>query len=76
MHDVVRPSKTAAIMELTSGYSAYTEAGELRISAVSDAPELWFTISVVIGGARVSSVRCGIWASAASGAVSGWILNR
>ncbi|TMR22543.1 hypothetical protein ETD86_11140 [Nonomuraea turkmeniaca] len=69
-------TKSTAIMELVAGYDTYAQPGELQVSAISDAPELWFTIWAISYGVRVSSAKCAIWASAASGAVSGWILNR
>ncbi|MEV4107407.1 hypothetical protein [Nonomuraea sp. NPDC049695] len=69
-------TKSTAIMELVAGYDSYAQPNELQVSAISDAPELWFTIWAVSYGVRISSVKCAIWASAASGAVSGWFLNR
>ncbi|MBZ4320391.1 LxmA leader domain family RiPP [Streptomyces huiliensis] len=64
-------NKTATITDLVAGYSAYTEAGELNVSAAAGAPATtWICASVAVS--RTSSVRCSAAVSAASGATYEW----
>jgi len=60
MHDVVRPSKTAAIMELTSGYNAYADASEFTLSAESEAPAATPATILIAGGFITSYTVSGI----------------
>ncbi|MFC4123041.1 LxmA leader domain family RiPP [Nonomuraea zeae] len=60
MHDVVRPSKSSAIMELTAGYDAYADASEFSLSAESEAPAATPLTILVLGGFATSYVVSGI----------------
>ncbi|MFG1704112.1 LxmA leader domain family RiPP [Nonomuraea sp. M3C6] len=60
MHDVVRPSKTAAIMELTAGYDAYADAAEFSLPAESEAPAATPVTILILGGVATSYVISGI----------------
>lgn len=62
-------NKTMAITDLIAGYSAYTEAEELNVSAAAGAPATtWVCVSVA---SRASSAKCAGWASAGASAISG-----
>ncbi|BDM67184.1 hypothetical protein HEK616_06710 [Streptomyces nigrescens] len=63
-------NKSTVITDLVAGYSAYTEAGELNVSAAAGAPATtWVCVSVA--ASRVSSAKCVSWAGASVSAASG-----
>ncbi|GAB7182133.1 hypothetical protein ATKI12_1964 [Kitasatospora sp. Ki12] len=63
-------NKSAVITDLVAGYSAYTEAEELTVSAAAGAPATtWVCVSVSVS--RVSSAKCASWAGASISAASG-----
>jgi hypothetical protein len=68
-------TKSAAIMELVSGYEAYADVEELNVSAAAGAPATaWICVSVI--ASRVSSAKCAGWASLGASAVSGATYER
>ncbi|MFJ8626475.1 LxmA leader domain family RiPP, partial [Kitasatospora sp. NPDC093550] len=55
--------------DLVAGYSAYTEAEELTVSAAAGAPATtWVCVSIA---SRASSAKCASWAGASISAASG-----
>ncbi|MER6947257.1 LxmA leader domain family RiPP [Nonomuraea sp. NPDC000554] len=46
MNDGAKAAKTTAIMELTSGYGAYTDASAISVSAGSEAPAITPTSAI------------------------------
>lgn len=53
---------TSNLIELVSGYEAYTQADELDASAATDAPGttpacLWWSIGFVFGGSTQTIIR-------------------
>ncbi|AIA06992.1 hypothetical protein SAZ_34145 [Streptomyces noursei ZPM] len=64
-------NKSTVITDLVAGYSTYTEAGELNVSAAAGAPATTY-ICASVAISRVSSPRCAASASAVSGATYEW----
>ncbi|UQA94433.1 LxmA leader domain family RiPP [Streptomyces halobius] len=64
-------NKSTVITDLVAGYSTYTEAGELNVSAAAGAPATTY-ICASVAISRTSSVKCSAAVSAASGATYEW----
>ncbi len=64
-------NKSSVITDLVAGYSAYTEAGELNVSAAAGAPATSPVCASISVASRISSAKCASIASAATSAISG-----